>query len=220
MGDRKYDHKRERDCRSGAAVSMRLALTPSSDTKPPTMPRRRLHRKDIEQLIAGYRGERARLMFQLDNLRTVIKDLRKQLANAPEKKDVSTRRARTSVGSSASDTVPRGRRKSSRSAGYRLNPWDLMVTDTISKRGRLLRKEEILEAAKTWARKTQPRLKNADVETKITRTLQKLSGKRNVLGTHRTGLQRGYHYGLKEWFFASTGKLRSRHLDKLVIDKK
>ena len=58
-----------------------------------------------------------------------------------------------------------------------------------------------------------------EVEVKITRVLQKLSGKRGELGTHRTGLRRGYHYGLKEWFFASSGLLRRSYLDKLVIKK-
>jgi hypothetical protein len=52
---------------------------------------------------------------------------------------------------------------------------------------------------------------------KLTRVLQKLSGKRGVLGAHRSGLRRGYHYGLKDWFFASSGALRKQHYDKLVL---
>ena len=38
-----------------------------------------------------------------------------------------------------------------------------------------------------------------------------------MLGPYHSGLRRGNHYGLKEWFFNSSGKLRSQHLDRLVL---
>ena len=67
-----------------------------------------------------------------------------------------------------------------------------------------------------WAAKAEPKMKPDEVEAKVTRTLQKLSGKRGELGTHRTGLRRGYHYGIKDWFFATSGKLKKACFDKLV----
>ena len=68
-----------------------------------------------------------------------------------------------------------------------------------------------------WAKKNEPLMQEDEIDVKLTRVLQKLSGKRGVLGTHRSGLRRGYHYGLKDWFFASSGALRKQHYDKLVL---
>ena len=88
---------------------------------------------------------------------------------------------------------------------------------TITNSGRLLPKEEILEQVGRWAAKNQPKLSDAEVEAFLTRTLQKLSGKKKLLGTHHSGLRRGYHYGLIDWFFQSSGKLRRQHYDRLVL---
>lgn len=112
---------------------------------------------------------------------------------------------------------PGRRKKRTVEGGYRLNAWDNLVVASITKAGRLLTKRELMDIAVAWARKEEPRMKAADVEVKLTRTLQKLSGKRGVLGQHRTGLQRGVHYGLIEWFFH--GKLRQDYKDKVVIVK-
>src|SRR5690606_16605629 len=73
-----------------------------------------------------------------------------------------------------------GRRKKRtvKEGGYRLSDWDQMVIDTINKTEKLLPKEEIIKHATTWARKEYPEMSQEDVEAKITRVLQKLSGKR------------------------------------------
>src|SRR5690606_6684549 len=77
-------------------------------------------------------------------------------------------------------------------------------------------KADLLAVALKWAKKNEPNMTEEEVSVKLTRVLQKLSGKRGVLGTYRSGLRRGYHYGLKQWFYSSTGALRRTHLDKLV----
>jgi hypothetical protein len=82
-----------------------------------------------------------------------------------------------------------------------------------------LPKEELLDHAKAWAKKEEPGMKAAEVEAFLTRTLQKLSGRKKLLGTHHSGLRRGYHYGLMDWFFRSSGKLRRQHLQRLVLTK-
>lgn len=74
-----------------------------------------------------------------------------------------------------------------------------------------------MDQATSWAKKNHPTLSEAEVEAFLTRTLQKLSGRKKLLGTHHSGLRRGYHYGLKDWFFQSSGKLRKQHLDRLVL---
>lgn len=185
------------------------------------MATKRLGQKNIDQLLDHYRGERKRLLFQLDKVRTAIAELKAvRVTEGPEpgiKKKVGRPRKDASL-TGATPSVTRRRKRRVKTGGYKLSPWDEMVIATIRKGG-LLPKEEILKQARVWATKHEPKMKPADVEVKITRVLQKLSGKRGELGTHRTGLRRGYHYGLKEWFFASTGALRKQYLDKLVIRK-
>ena len=195
------------------------------------MARKRLNSKDIESLLNQYRGERRRLNFQLDNVRTQIADLKKLLGDRTVEDDGEPSRARRGPGrppgsrnrkADARRGPKPGRRKKRtiKGGGYRLSNWDLMVIDTVERADRLLPKVEILKAAQAWAKKNEPRMKPADVELKITRVLQKLSGKRAQLGTYRSGLRRGYHYGIKPWFFASTGKLRGKYLDKLDLSER
>lgn len=188
------------------------------------MATKRLGQKNIDQLLDHYRGERKRLIFQLDKVRSAISELKAVRAKEkPEKAEPVIKRpvGRPRKDASIPGTVqpaPSRRKRRVKTGGYKLSPWDEMVIATIRKGG-LLPKEEILKQARVWATKNQPKMKPAEVEVKLTRVLQKLSGKRGELGTHRTGLRRGYHYGLKEWFFASSGALRKQHLSKLVLTK-
>lgn len=190
------------------------------------MANKRLSEKDIDQLLNQYRSERRRLSFQLETVRQAIKDLKgvRPPASAHTISDVPVikrgpGRPRKSEAGTISHTAKPGRRKKRqiKDGGYRLSDWDGMVIDSIAKTDRLLPKEEILKNAIDWAKKQHPEMTEADVEAKITRVLQKLSGKRGELGTHRSGLRRGYHYGVKDWFFASSGKLRKQHLNKLIL---
>ncbi|QQR86289.1 MAG: hypothetical protein IPJ76_17130 [Flavobacteriales bacterium] len=98
-----------------------------------------------------------------------------------------------------------------------LNQWDNVVLGAINSKGRLMTKGELMDHAAAWARKNEPGMKASDVEIYVTRALQKLSGKAKMLGMHHTGLQRGNHYGIMDWFFRSTGKLRPSALEKLDL---
>lgn len=200
------------------------------------MANERLGTKNVELLLNQYRSERKRLIFQLSRVRETITHLKsiraKEAKEAPvdgvkrgpgrPRKNASPDQAESAVrrlGKTGATAPGKRGRKQARAGGYRLSPWDDMVVAAISKEG-LLPKEVIMERARAWAKTNARKMSATDVETKVTRVLQKLSGKRGVLGTHRTGLRRGYHYGLKEWFFASTGALRKQHLDKLVLESK
>lgn len=188
------------------------------------MPKKRFTEKDIEQLLGHYRAERRKLMFQLDAVRRSLKELRgikitgasapialvKRGPGRPRKTDGPVRRARGSG---------RKRKRAVKNGGYRLSAWDQNVIDSIRSSGRLLTKQELLANLKKWASKNERSVPAVEVEARLTRVLQKLSGKRGVLGTHRSGLQRGYHYGLKEWFFSTSGRLRRQHLQRLVLKK-
>ncbi|MEO8590524.1 MAG: hypothetical protein ABI432_14200 [Flavobacteriales bacterium] len=192
------------------------------------MARKRLNAKDIDSLLNQYRSERRRLNFQLDAVRAAMADLKalqgdrttvEEDDEAQVKRGPGRPRGSVNTVKKASGVAGRRKKRTIKNGGYRLSNWDLMVIDNIKRADRLLPKADLFETAKAWARKNEPRMKTADVELKLTRVLQKLSGKRGALGTYRSGLRRGYHYGIKDWFFASTGKLRKLHLDKLVLSE-
>ncbi len=198
-----------------------------------TMAKKRMNQNDLEHLLGHYRSERRRLNFQLGLVRNALKDLRKTKASmpkAPPKPNVivlpdgtvKRRPGRPRKGEVVMKKPKRGPgRPPKRVRPTRaLNAWDTMVINSIKTTGRLLPKEEILKQAISWAGANEPAMKKPEVEIFVTRTLQKLSGKKKMLGTHHTGLRRGHHYGLKEWFFNSSGKLRRQHFDRLVLDDK
>ncbi|MBZ0206391.1 MAG: hypothetical protein K8H89_08705 [Flavobacteriales bacterium] len=191
------------------------------------MAKKRLTEKDIDQLLAHYRNERRRLGYQMDLVRTAIADLKqnkemaatksaasaKAVAQAPKRGPGRPRKDASTVAAPGKPGRPKKRERKERP----LNEWDNVVINTINTSGRLLPKEELLDAAKKWASANEPKLSPEEVEAFLTRSLQKLSGKKKLLGTHHSGLRRGYHYGLKDWFFQSSGKLRKQHYDRLVL---
>ncbi|MEO7082127.1 MAG: hypothetical protein ABIY71_11390 [Flavobacteriales bacterium] len=191
------------------------------------MAKRRLSEKNIDQLLVHYRNERRRLGYQLELVRGAIADLKKEKeevaalpkpaatisSDVPKRGPGRPRKDATATKTPGKPGRPKKRERKERS----LNEWDNIVIDAINSTGLLLPKEEILEHATTWAAKAHPALTNEEVEAFITRALQKLSGKKQLLGTHHSGLRRGYHYGLKDWFFQSSGKLRKQHYDRLVL---
>lgn len=189
------------------------------------MAKKRLNEKDIDQLLSHYRSERRRLAFQLEQVRAAIIGLKKDrtstarssgTASAGEGAKRGPGRPRKSVAKAPGKP---GRPKKRERKERALNDWDNMVIGAIKSSGRLMPKEDLLQHAKTWAATKKPGMKLPEVEAFLTRTLQKLSGKKKMLGTHHSGLRRGYHYGLKEWFFNSSGKLRKQHYDRLVLTK-
>ncbi|MBL8002982.1 MAG: hypothetical protein JNL05_13595 [Flavobacteriales bacterium] len=193
--------------------------------------RKTLSEKDIDQLLGHYRAERRRLSFQLENVRAAIVDLKKAKNALPRsaagaRPDAPVKRKPGRPSKSAS--APAAKKRSKRGPGRPpkrvrpprpLNEWDGMVMGAVRSAGKLMTKEELLAAAKQWAGSKKPGMKAAEVEAHLTRTLQKLSGRKKMLGTHHSGLRRGYHYGLMDWFFASSGKLRKTHYDKLILAK-
>ena len=191
------------------------------------MAKKRLSEKDIDQLLSHYRAERRRLNFQLGLVRSTIADLKKDKTTAPvrstgpkpaiagvvKRGPGRPRKSETAAKPPGKPGRPKKRERKERA----LNEWDNVILNAINSTGRLLPKEELLEHATTWATNHEPTLSAAEVEAFLTRALQKLSGKKKLLGTHHSGLRRGYHYGMKDWFFQSSGKLRKQHYDRLVL---
>ncbi len=195
------------------------------------MAKKRLNEKDVEMLLTQYRSERRRLNFQLGLVRNALKDLRRAKAALPKTPPkpnvvvlpdgtVKRRPGRPRKG----EVVAKPKRGPGRPPKKvrplrELNKWDSMVMDTIKNTGKLMPKEDILKRAIHWAGSNEPSMKKPAVEVFVTRTLQKLSGRKKMLGMHHTGLRRGNHYGLKEWFFQSSGKLRRQHMERLDVSK-
>ncbi len=157
------------------------------------------------------------MAYQLEGVKKALRELRALRAGKPVPEDnkKSTRKA-----AAGSKRKP-GRRKKRTitGGGYRLSGWDTAIMTAVTNNNRMMTKQQLYDVVKKWAAKNEPGTTADETEAKLTRALQKLSGRRGLLGTYRTGLQRGYHYGLKDWFFKSTGKLRPSHLDKLVIER-
>ena len=177
----------------------------------------RMSKNDVEHLLKLYFSERRRLMFQLERVRASIAELKRRKVLKEEKEENSAEglpkrgpgRPPKTEGAPARRGRKPGRRKkrTTKNGGYRLNPWDLMVRESIERSG-LLVKEDLLAIATEWAKRNDPKRKGKAIDIKLTQTLQKLSGKRGILGKQRTGDRRGYHYGLKDWFFKNANKLR------------
>jgi hypothetical protein len=190
---------------------------------------KRLSEKDIDQLLGHYRSERRRLAFQLETVRTAIIDLKKAKNALPAtRSEGAAKKGPGRPRKNAAAPVAKRAKRSKRGPGRppkpkrkprELNAWDNLVLNTIRTTGRLLPKEDLLAAATKWAASKEPGMKAPEVEAHLTRTLQKLSGRKKMLGMHHTGLRRGNHYGLKEWFFSRSGKLRRQHFDRLVLTK-
>lgn len=189
---------------------------------------------EIDDLLRRYRGDRRVLGFQMNKVRMAIKELRKLHKAAVKEEDARMKKLgipKRGPGRPRKNPLPPGveapvrkrkgrpgRRKKKPGEGPTLNQWDNAIISAITTTDRLLAKQEIMDHVKAWARKNEPTLKAEEVEMFVTRSLQKLStGKVKNLGAHHTGLQRGNHYGLLKWFFASSGKLRASALDKLKI---
>lgn len=192
------------------------------------MAKRRLSNENVEELMAHYQNERRRLNYKLDLVKEAIADLKgrqqeqaETIAAASPAKAESKRapgRPKKTAAAKKKTTRKPGRPKKRERKERPLNEWDNAVLDSINSTGRLMPKEELLEHLTTWAAVNKPELSQDEVAAFLTRTLQKLSGKRKLLGTHHTGLRRGYHYGLIDWFFKSSGRLRRQHYHRLVLE--
>lgn len=189
------------------------------------MAKRRLSSENVEELITHYQNERRRLTYQLDLVKEALADLKIRQQDPAETASTTTTvqpkrgpgRPRKTAEVKKTGRKP-GRPKKRVRKERELNEWDSAVLDSISSTGRLMPKDELLEHLIAWAKVNKPGISEEEVQAFLTRTLQKLSGKKKLLGTHQSGLRRGYHYGLIDWFFKSSGRLRKNHYHRLVLE--
>ena len=190
------------------------------------MARERLKKEELDRLLGDLFGERRLLMYKLGRVRDAIAELKKLRASKEATDDGSgaetPKRGPGRPPGSGAGAKRKYRRKPGRkkkrkvTGGYRLNQWDNMVAGAVKGADSLLTKQDLLTISKAWAKREFPKMKGDEVDLRLTRTLQKLSGKRAVLGQHRSGKMRGVHYGLSDWFFH--GKLRQEHKGKVALD--
>ena len=190
------------------------------------MARERLKKEELDRLLGDLFGERRLLMYKLGRVRDAIAELKKLRASKEATDDGSgaetPKRGPGRPPGSGAGAKRKYRRKPGRkkkrkvTGGYRLNQWDNMVAGAVKGADSLLTKQDLLTISKAWAKREFPKMKGDEVDLRLTRTLQKLSGKRAVLGQHRSGKMRGVNYGLSDWFFH--GKLRQEHKGKVALD--
>lgn len=174
---------------------------------------KRLSEGEVDDLLATYRSQRKQLNFQLGMVQQAIKDL-KDYRVRKEELDEARKEARKNAPSTYK-RKPGRRKKRTVVGGYKLNPWDQFIVDTITAKGELMTKSELVEARQAWGKENNAKTTAKETEMMITRSLNKLGGKRGDIGKHRTGIGRGLHYGIGDWFFANNGKLKGVNKDKI-----
>lgn len=103
-----------------------------------------------------------------------------------------------------------------KSDGYRLSYWDEFILNTISEKRKPLINSELYDACLSKSMQENLNLNETQLQGKIARSLHKLSNKRTTLRKFDIP-GRGYAYGLGEWFFAKSGKLKKVFLKGLPV---
>ena len=120
--------------------------------------------------------------------------------------DASKKRGRPAKAKTATPAAPkrRGRPAKAKTGGYKLNPWDEYIINTLKEKGKVMDNTEIVKAAQNSDLRKELKDTKKGVEGKIIRAIHKLVNKRGLL--HKVQKEgRGYNYGLPEW---SAGKLK------------
>lgn len=94
--------------------------------------------------------------------------------------------------------------------GYRLSDWDQFVLDTLAQEDRLLSKAELDQHAEKWVAESGKEVSAEDRYNKIARVLHKLANRHERIKKFNTP-GRGYSYALPEWFFTSSGELKTKY---------
>ena len=118
-------------------------------------------------------------------------------------------KAKSATKSTAKSSARSAKSKSGNAEGYRLSDWDNLLLDTLEQKGKALKKVEIDEIFKDFAKTVEPGWSDAQVYTKASRVIHKLANKRGVIRKQDIP-GKGYAYGLSTWF-AKNGKIKKDH---------
>lgn len=185
------------------------------------MPRISLSLSEIDELISAYKSSLKKLRFQIDQTAETIKELqglreykKAKLASPPvrEKKtdESGEDTAKRKPGRKPIAKKPKRRKKADRNQGYRLSEWDDAIIGIIRDNQKPMISSELIAAAMQNENLAGQNPDETFVKGKVARSLQKLANKRGTLRKHPTR-GKGFSYGLGEWFFAKTGKLKKAY---------
>lgn len=180
------------------------------------MPRISLSNNEIDELVNSYKSSLKKMRFQIAQVTETINQLQAlkqerievKEAKALEKEQaVKVKATRKKV---AKKKTPKKRKKRATTGGYRLSEWDQFLIDTIKENNLPMSTSELQEAATRMVTEKKLGMTEEDIKGKIARSLQKLANRRNDLGK-APGRGKGYVYGLSDWFFARSGRLKKAY---------
>lgn len=109
-------------------------------------------------------------------------------------------RPKKAVSSSTATKTPkkRGRKPNQKLGGYRLSEWDQLIVDGITKAGKALVKNELLDLAEAKNKEDNLKMDMQAINVKISQSLHKLANRRDDL-VKVPFPGRGFAYALAEW---------------------
>ncbi|HRY98421.1 MAG TPA: hypothetical protein P5550_05115 [Bacteroidales bacterium] len=179
------------------------------------MPRTTLTIAEIDELLVAYRSSLKKMRFELNQLTdtiTALQEMKKERQEAKEAKVAARAEAKAEARAAKKAAKPAAKkakrgRKPSRTKGYRLSSWDNYLVELIRENGKPMTSAELLAMAGARAAENKTAFDEEKMKGKIARSLQKLANKRGVLGK-ASARGKGFTYGLGEWFFARSGRLK------------
>lgn len=194
----------------------------------------RLGLDEVQALIQTYTAEKAKLEFQLRNTNEIIEQLLKRKSKLsskavktlesaaktalrpkrgpgrpPKARPTSAEAPKRRGRPPKAKAVESGNSKAGTAEGYRLSDWDNLLLDTLEQKGRALKKVEIDEIFRDFAKTVEPGWSDAQIYTKASRVIHKLANKRGTIRKQDIP-GKGYAYGLSGWF-AKNGKIKKDH---------
>ncbi|MBE0642359.1 MAG: hypothetical protein IH599_10005 [Bacteroidales bacterium] len=134
----------------------------------------------------------------------------KLAAKAEAKAEAKAAKTKRKPGRPATKKPAKRGRKPRRTKGYRLSDWDNFLVELIRENQKPMTSSELLEAATLKAPERNIAIEADQIKGKVARSLQKLANKRGVLGK-ASSRGKGYVYGVAEWFFARSGRLKKSY---------
>jgi len=175
------------------------------------MPRISLSVTEIDDLINAYRSSLKKLRFEMAQINEAIESLQemKAIKETPkEAKPAPPAQKKTATAKARPAKKKKRGRKPRKTKGYRLSDWDNQLIEVIRENNQPMASAELLDAMASRMGEVE---NMEQLKGKIARSLQKLANKRGVLGK-ASSRGRGYVYGLSDWFFARSGRLKKAYL--------
>lgn len=192
------------------------------------MPRRKFTDQEVKDLISFYKSELKKLQFRIGEIKEVLEKLQGKVKDeeegvaedAVEKPAKASRKARTPKAAKEPRAPkepakkkgrPKKRGRKKKRAPYKLNQYDTFVLEHLAKEDRLLSRKDIENGLREFLISQGEDASEDQIGTKVTRILQKLGTKRGSIKKFAIS-GRGYGYGLEDWFFGTTGKLKRKYI--------